>query len=72
MFCGIDNIPQNTNHIQIECVECYKSHKTLLWIWIMLWPNPLACENKYKDIQVFLMSKLPHPESGVKLLSMAL
>ena len=43
-FCGIDSIPQNIPHLQIECGEypgismkyC-ESHKTLFWIWIMWW-----------------------------------
>ena len=43
MFCGIDSILQNILHIQTKCEEystnyC-QSHRTLLWIWIMLWSN---------------------------------
>ena len=40
LFCGTDSTPQNILHIQIEggkySVEYCQSHRTLLWIWIML------------------------------------
>ena len=43
VLCGIDNIFQNILHIQLECEECFteycQSHRTLVWIWIMLWSS---------------------------------
>ena len=40
MLCETNNTPQDIPNIQFEyeeySVEYYQSHKTLLWIWIML------------------------------------
>ena len=40
MLCVTHNTPWNIRHIQVECdeysMEYCQSHKTLLWIWIML------------------------------------
>ena len=41
MLCGTGNIMQNIPQIQSDyeeySTEYRQSHKTLLWIWIMLW-----------------------------------
>ena len=47
VFCGTDNILQNTPHIQVQCGTYFakycQSHITLLWIWIMLWRSSGRC-----------------------------
>ena len=44
VFCRTNNNLQNILHIQSQCeefsVEYYHSHKTMLWMWIMLYKLP--------------------------------
>ena len=44
VFCGIDVIPLiilGYSNIHFECEEIcdFQSHKTLLWIWMILWTS---------------------------------
>ena len=55
MFCGTHNIPHNILYIQYECGEYFmkycQSHKTLLWIRIMLsWSQGPRHGKKYEMV----------------------
>jgi len=60
MLCETNNIPQNIPHNRIEygkySVEYFQSHKTLLWIWIMLCMTPLMLKilSNVNKVQAFL------------------
>lgn len=56
MLSGTDNIPWNIRiyipHIQFEYgeyfMENYQSHKTMLWVWLMLWAKFTCLKLFYK------------------------